>query len=146
MTIEFSALVPELIVSDLQASLRFWCGVVGFSVWYERPEENFSYLTLGGAQLMLEQRSKTGGDWVSADLEQPFGRGVNFQIQVPCLEDVLSRCSQHGMSLFLPAEERWYRRGAEEVGQKQCIVADPDGYLARCIQPLGKRPASSITA
>lgn len=141
---EFSALVPELIVSDLQASLKFWCGVVGFSIWHDRPEDDFSYLMLGSAQIMLEQRSQTGGDWVSACLKQPFGRGVNFQIQVPSLDAVISRCNKNGIDLFLPEEERWYRRGTEEVGQKQCIVADPDGYLVRCIQSLGKRPTSNL--
>lgn len=25
----FSALVPELVVTDINASLQFWCGVVG---------------------------------------------------------------------------------------------------------------------
>lgn len=145
MTTKFSALVPELIVSDLQASMQFWCGVVGFNVWYDRPEDNFSYLTLGSAQIMLEQRSKTDGDWVSASLEQPYGRGVNFQIQVPSLKEVISRCNLNGIDLFLPEEERWYRRGTEEVGQKQCIVSDPDGYLVRCIQPIGERPVSKST-
>lgn len=76
-------------------------------MWYERPEEHFAYLTLGGAQLMLEQRSSSGGDWIAGELEQPFGRGINFQIQVPSLDAILARCSHHGLSLFLPAEERW---------------------------------------
>ena len=60
---EFAALVPELIISDIHARLDFWCGVIGFSVWYDRPEENFAYLTLGTAQLMLDQQSPSGQDW-----------------------------------------------------------------------------------
>jgi hypothetical protein len=28
----WSAMVPELVVTDLAASLRFWCGLCGFRV------------------------------------------------------------------------------------------------------------------
>lgn len=47
---DFSALVPELAVMSLHTSLHFWCGVIGFSVWYECPEERFTYLTLDKAR------------------------------------------------------------------------------------------------
>lgn len=40
-------------------------------------------------------------------------------------------------------EVRWYRQGAEEVGARQLIVADPDGYLVRCKQSLGSRSAAA---
>ncbi len=140
MRMEFSALTPELIVRNLTISQRFWCDVIGFSVWYDRPEENFAYLTLGSAHIMLDQRSTTGRDWVNGPLEAPFGRGVNFQLQVPSVDAVAERCARQGIALFWPLEDRWYRRGAEEVGQRQMIVADPDGYLVRCAQSLGMRP------
>lgn len=136
-TPEFCALVPELIVSDIRASLAFWCDVIGFAIWYERPQERFAFLCLGQAQIMLEQRSESGDDWVADVLERPFGRGLNFQLQVPDLDALLVRCEQRGIALFLPLEERWYRRDTQQVGQRQCIVADPDGYLVRCVQPLG---------
>ena len=42
-------------------------------------------------------------------------------------------------------EERWYRRGAEEVGLRQCIAQDPDGYLARLQQPIGTRVLGSAS-
>lgn len=137
---EFAALVPELIVSDIHASLDFWCGVIGFSVWYDRPEENFAYLTLGTAQLMLDQQSPSGQDWTLAPMERPFGRGLNLQIEVPDLDAVITRCEHRGLSLYLQPQERWYRAGDQEVGQRQLIVADPDGYLARCTAPLCRRP------
>ena len=48
-------LVPELAVTDYEASRRFWCDLVGFSLRYERPEEGFGYLVMGRAHLMLDQ-------------------------------------------------------------------------------------------
>lgn len=75
----WSKMVPELLVSDLGASLRFWCGLCGFAVAYERPEDRFAYLDCTGQQVMLEEVMASGRRWVTAPLEQPFGRGINFK-------------------------------------------------------------------
>src|SRR5271167_5024715 len=40
----FAPMVPELDVLDLEASLGFWCGILGFTVAYDRPERGFAYL------------------------------------------------------------------------------------------------------
>ncbi|MDQ1525574.1 MAG: hypothetical protein QOG18_187 [Microbacteriaceae bacterium] len=45
------ALVPELLVSDLDKSLQFWHDICGFAVRYARPDERFSYIALGSAHL-----------------------------------------------------------------------------------------------
>jgi len=71
-------LVPELDVSDLKASLRFWCGVLGFEVAYDRPAARFAYLVRGRIQIMLCERN---GNWEVGELSPPFGRGVNFQMK-----------------------------------------------------------------
>jgi catechol 2,3-dioxygenase-like lactoylglutathione lyase family enzyme len=38
--------IPELDVSDLDRSLAFYVGVIGFAVMFDRPEERFAFLTL----------------------------------------------------------------------------------------------------
>lgn len=55
------------------------------------------------------------------------------------MDEIANRCAQQGIALFWPMEERWNPQGNHEVGQRQMIVADPDGYLVRCMQPLGTR-------
>src|ERR1700758_3595505 len=69
----WAALVPELLVSDIAKSLRFWRDVCGFTVLFDRPDEGFAYLDLQGAQIMLDEIGKTR-DWVTGPLESPFGR------------------------------------------------------------------------
>jgi catechol 2,3-dioxygenase-like lactoylglutathione lyase family enzyme len=49
------ALVPELSVSDLSASLSFYVGLLGFRIEYDRPEERFAALSFGAAHIMLEE-------------------------------------------------------------------------------------------
>lgn len=93
--------------------------------------------------IMLDQHVIGDRSFVNGELSHPYGRGINFQLEVPSLDEVARRCAQQGLSLFLPIEERWYRQGTKEVGQRQLIVAYPDGYLVRCMQSLGSRSAAA---
>jgi len=131
-------LVPELICADFARSLAFYTELLGFAVRYARPEERFAYLDRDGAELMIEQ--SVGRTFLAAPLEYPYGRGVNFQIAVDDVMELYTRVGDAGCPLYLPLEEQWYRRGAEEAGNRQFIVPDPDGYLLRFFQDLGARP------
>ncbi len=71
----------------------------------------------------------------------PLGRGLNLQIEVDAVAPMLIALGGAGWPLFLPLEERWYRRDHEELGNRQFVVADPDGYLLRFFEGLGSRPA-----
>jgi len=136
-------LIPELYCTSLADSKIFYVGVLGFEILYERPEEKFVMLGREDAQLMLEELS-IGRKWITAPLEKPFGRGVNFQIQTADV-DVLYRnvqnlAAQHpDIKIFLPMEEKWYRADNHQVGNRQFIVQDPDGYFLRFFQDLGQR-------
>lgn len=135
-----NALVPELAVTDWQVSRAFYLDLIGFEVLYERQEDGFSFLTLGAAQLMIDQIG-TGRtfDIRDAPLENPFGRGLNLQIRVPDVSAILTRLETAKIPLYLPLEEKWYRRDDHEVGNRQFMVADPDGYLLRLFEDLGTR-------
>ncbi|MBA4096453.1 MAG: hypothetical protein C0484_06720 [Rhodospirillum sp.] len=133
-------LVPELLVSNHAASHHFYVGVIGFGVRYERPEEKFSYLDLGGAALMIEQETDF---WVTAPREKPYGRGINLQIEVDAIDPILSRIEQAGIALFRPVEEAWYRCNETYSGNRQFLVQDPDGYLLRIFEDLGEQAAPS---
>jgi lactoylglutathione lyase len=133
-------MVPEIYCSDYETSLAFYMGVVGFVVEYERSDERFAYLDLGGAELMIEQTVDPSRTLVGGDLIHPYGRGLNLQITVDGVDLIHTRVVGAGSPIFLPLEERWYRRAGAEMGQRQFVAADPDGYLLRFCEPLGERP------
>lgn len=137
------ALVPELYVSDLQRSLGFYRDVFGFTVAYERPDERFAFLEYGRAQLMLQE--PVGRVFLAGPLDHPYGRGVHFQIEVDDVTALVERVRAAGIALTLDLEERWYRRDEVELGNRQFVVADPDGYLLRPFEDLGERSARSPT-
>jgi catechol 2,3-dioxygenase-like lactoylglutathione lyase family enzyme len=138
---DWAALVPELLVADLVRSQDFYCGVCGFALRFARPEEGFVYLQLGGAQIMLEEVSAEA--WVTGPLEPPFGRGINFQIEVEAVAPIAARLEAAGVVPFRALHEAWYREGAVEHGQAQLLVQDPDGYLLRFVEVLGERPVGA---
>ncbi|MFO1028900.1 MAG: VOC family protein [Acetobacteraceae bacterium] len=136
----FARLVPELLVNDVNASLRFWRDLCGFRVAFDRLYEGFAYLDLDGAQVMLEERGRNR-NWIVGPMETPFGRGVNFQIVVGTLEPILASLGAANWPLFMKPEEKWYRTGDVESGVHQFLVQDPDGYLIRFSAGLGRRRA-----
>jgi catechol 2,3-dioxygenase-like lactoylglutathione lyase family enzyme len=136
-------LIPELDVADLDRSLAFYTRIVGCVVLYDRPEERFAFLELEGANLMLEEAGGPGRRFSAAPLEHPFGRGVNFQIQVGDVDELYARVLAAESHVVVPMEEKWYRRDDRDVGNRQFVVADPDGYLLRFFSDLGRRPRSA---
>lgn len=129
-------LVPEIYVSDIHQSKQFFIDVLGFSIRYERPEEQFVYLDFQGNALMLEGLSGDSRKWVTDNLIQPFGRGVNFQWEVDNAEVLYQRVQRlSSQSIYLPLEVKSYAREIngkqDDIRQAQFIVASPDGYLFR---------------
>ena len=132
--------MPELIVADLESSLRFYLGVLDFRVRYTRHEERFALVEREGVELMLEQPTTKDRLWPKAELSYPYGRGVNFEIHVSDVEPLHEAVIGAGLPIFLPLESKWYRRAGDEVGVRQFAVQDPDGYLLRFSQKIGTRP------
>ncbi len=140
-------LVPELYVSDLQASLDFYVDTLGFVIEYERPEEQFVALHLGEVRLMLEETSSLEaatdeewqlGQWRPAPMERPFGRGMNLEIRVDDVEMIAERIIASGRPVRLPLHERNYRLASRTRRVRQLVIADPDGYLIRLSEFLSE--------
>ena len=139
MPLPARSLVPELAVRDIGRSTTFYRRL-GFKCRYERPEEGFALLALGTAEIMLDEIGRGRTFRVDdAPLDHPLGRGLNLEITVADLAPLLDALED--FALFLPPEEKWYRVGEGSVGVRQFAVADPDGYLLRFSQRLGRNPS-----
>ncbi len=135
-------LVPELYCSNFIASLHFYIDLIGFSILYDRPEKNFAYLDFDGVHLMLDETPEVTDNprsWWTAKAEKPYGRGINLQIEVSDVDAICQRLTQNQWPLFRPMEEKWYRVNDCEMGNRQFLVQDPDGYLLRFFGDLGER-------
>ncbi|MBO4927419.1 MAG: VOC family protein [Clostridiales bacterium] len=124
----FNQLVPELSVSDIVASKRFYTDVLGFKVEYERIGDKFAFLSLGEAQLMINQ---INGHWETGKMEYPFGRGINFQIEIDDVDDLVKRVKDNGIVPFMDTFMSRYECDGVCYTEKEVLIQDPDGYLLR---------------
>lgn len=140
MTDEWARLVPELNVTSVKETLDFYVETLGFEMKYGRPEEGFAYLDKEGAQIMVEEINHSDRTWITGDLEKPFGRGINFQIEIADVDALYQKLKSMNYPLFMEIEEKWYRTGDVMGGNRQFLVQDPDGYLLRFFTHLGDKP------
>jgi catechol 2,3-dioxygenase-like lactoylglutathione lyase family enzyme len=134
---KFNKLIPELKVSSLKDSLNFYVGILGFKVEYERKESRFVFISFQGSQIMIEEINDT---WKTGLLEKPFGRGVNFQIEVNSIKPLLDNLKHKKQRLFQEPKDNWYRKGNSLMGNREFLIQDPDGYLLRFYEHLGSKP------
>jgi len=137
----WNPMVPELSVSNFEASLSFYVDVLGFSVRIKRENPDFVYLEQEQVQIMLEQITDSG--WITGELVTPLGRGVNFQIELSDLEPVVERLKKANVRFFRDLKETWYDIGEKLSGEREFLIQDLDGYLLRFTQHLGEKAKPS---
>jgi len=144
----FNHIIPEFLVSNVKLSLDFYTNILGFKVEYSRPEDNFYFLSLRKAQIMIIQDPITGvnensNEWITGKIEYPRGRGLNFQIEVKNLDKIINRAKTRQYELYKDKNEVWRKIRKKEVGEIEFLVQDPDGYLLRFSETIGKRKSNN---
>ena len=128
---KFNGLIPELSVSDINESKKFYMDILGFHLEYERLADKFAFLSFCEAQIMIEE---INGHWNTGELQNPFGRGINFQIATDDVYKIADNLKQNNIKLFRDVFESQYKCGSEVISEKEILVQDPDGYLLRFSQ------------
>lgn len=128
---KFNRLIPELTVCDIEKTKWFYIDLLGFQLEYERIEEKFFFISLEGSQFMFEELHEDG--WNVADMTYPFGRGINFSIEVNDIEMLYNKLISARYPLYRSIMVNEYEAKGELLVQKEFLVQDPDGYLLRFI-------------
>lgn len=111
---KFNALIPELSVSDIERTKKFYIDILGFKIEYERPENQFVFVSLGDCQLMLEQ---VNGNWDVGELVYPFGRGINLEMTVSNVDALYQRIRDNNISVFREMTISEYRENDSIIVQ-----------------------------
>lgn len=133
----FNKTIPELDVTNLYNTIKFY-KTCGFKIEYDRPESRFAFMSLGEIQFMFCEL-KEENKWETGKLEYPFGRGINFQLEVDNVDKVYTNLKNEGYPIMIEMEENWYRQDNKLLGNKEFLVQDPDGYLLRFCEDLGSK-------
>lgn len=124
---EFNSLIPELTVSNIEESKKFYTNL-GFKIVYERIENKFCFLQLEKNQIMIEEKN---GNWNTGELKYPYGNGINISMQVSDVEKMFNDLKESKQKFFLELEVHKYRVGKKFFEDKEFLIQDPDGYLLR---------------
>lgn len=125
---KFNKLVPELSVKNIEKSKHFYINILNFKLEYERKNDKFAFLSYQGSQIMIEE---INDHWSVGELEYPFGRGINFQIETNEIENISARLKENNIKIYKDIFESKYIAGGEVFVEKELLVQDPDGYLLR---------------
>ena len=125
--IKFNSLIPELSVSNIDISKKFYMNL-GFQIKYERKEDKFCFLQLEENQIMIEEDNN---NWNTGKLDYPYGRGINISMTISDVEKLYNKLKGKNIKFFLDLEVHEYRVNGEISLDKEFLVQDPDGYLLR---------------
>lgn len=125
----FNRLIPELTVRSIEKTKRFYVDLLNFRLEYERVEDKFAFVSFEGSQFMFEELHEDG--WNIAEMVYPFGRGINFSMEVDDLDAIYEKLISCEYPLYRPLMVNKYESNDEYIEQKEFLVQDPDGYLLR---------------
>ncbi len=125
--IEFNSLIPELSVSNIENSKRFYENL-GFKIIYERVEDKFCFMQLEDNQIMIEEQNN---NWNVGKLEYPYGNGINISMSINDVEKLYGDLKLKQVKLFMDLKVNEYRVDNVVFQDKEFLVQDPDGYLLR---------------
>ncbi|MBI5123274.1 VOC family protein [Candidatus Roizmanbacteria bacterium] len=135
---KFNNLKPELYVSNFQKSLNFYTNILDFKLEYQRSNLLFAFLSYQGSQIMIQQEDDDE-EWHNGKPEYPYGRGINFQIETDNIKNIIDALNKNKYLLKREAKDSWYKVNNTLHGCREILVMDPDGYLLRFSQNIGKK-------
>lgn len=136
---EWNQMIPGFDVFDLEESLNFYVNLIGFNIEYERKEDKFAFLLLEKVQIMIQEIDFGNNKWGTGELKYPLGMGINFQIDVTNIDEIYNRLKKNNYKIFVDIEDHWYRKDNIEMGCREFLVQDPNGFLLRFSQDLDER-------
>ena len=133
----FRKLTPNLLVDDVERSLRFYVDVLGFARGMTVPEAPpfaFGSVVSGSVEIFFNERDTATKEY-PAFAGKPIGATGTMFIE---MEDVgsLHERLEGRLTIVMPLVTQWY-------GLKEFAIADPDGYLITFAERVAADPASA---
>jgi len=121
--------VPLLQVFDMQASLEFYCGVIGFRIVDKTDADWWAMISLGDARLMLNTAYEDDKRPPKAEPRRVRGHNdVSLYFEFHDLDGLHAHLKSKGYQVRPPAKTSY--------GLMQMNVKDPDGYELCFTAPL----------
>jgi uncharacterized glyoxalase superfamily protein PhnB len=120
----FLRLTPNLVVRDIDRSLRFYCDVLDFELDKHVPEKPpfvFASVRGGGVEIFLNDFKAATAEYPNF-AEVPVGGTLTLYLAMQGIDELYAHISGNGTKILMPIETKFY-------GVREFAIADPDGYL-----------------
>ena len=121
---KYQKLTPNLVVSDVEASLNFYETVLGFERGMTVPEQApfvFGSVTSGSVEIFFNDKKAVGEDYPPLAAGK-IGGTLTLFLEVEGIEDVLSRVEKSKARVVMPLKTQFY-------GMREFAFEDPEGWI-----------------
>ena len=123
MPYQFSSLAPNLIVADVERSMRFYRDVLGFSVVTTVPDASpfvFAIMKSGPVEVYLNAPGPAVEEYPALK-DRPIGGTLTLFIRIVGIRAAYETLRSR-VNVVMPLEKKWY-------GVTEFACTDPDGYV-----------------
>lgn len=119
---QIKKLTPNLVVRDVEASLKFYRDVLGLETGMTVPEKTpyvFASVTNGAVEIFFNDQKVVAAEYPK--LAAKIGASLTLYMEVDSLQEVLERAKKAGATISMPVIEQFY-------GMREFAFEDVDGY------------------
>jgi len=140
LPLQFSKLTPNLLVDNVERSLRFYEDVLGFTRGFTVPEDRpfvFGSVVSGSIEIFFNEKNTATKEY-PAFLGKPLGLTGTMFVELHGSGGIepLHERLKGLVPIVMPLVTQWY-------GVKEFAIADPDGYVITFAERVAADPASA---
>ena len=124
-------LTPNLVVRNVEASLKFYSEILGLEKTISVPDESpyiFAAVSNGAVEIFFNDQKTVAAEYPK--LASAIGGSLTLYLEVDSLQAVLDRVQKAGAKISMPVTEQFY-------GMKEFAFEDVDGYTITIAQKMG---------
>src|ERR1039458_5212490 len=128
---QIKKLTPNLVVRNVEASLKFYREILGLETAITVPEQSpfvFASVSNGSVEIFLNNQNTVAAE--SPRLAATIGGSLTLYMEVDSLQAILDRVQKAGARISMPVTDQFY-------GMKEFAFEDQDGYTITIAQKMG---------
>jgi lactoylglutathione lyase len=128
---QIKKLTPNLVVRNVEASLKFYSEILGLEKAITVPDQSpyvFASVSNGSVEIFFNDQKTVAAEYPK--LAANIGASLTLYIEVDSLQTVLDRVQKAGAKISMPVTEQFY-------GMKEFAFEDSDGYTITIAQKVG---------
>jgi len=128
---QIKKLTPNLVVRNVEASLKFYREILGLETAMTVPEQSpyvFAGVTNGTVEIFFNDQKTVAAEYPK--LAASIGASLTLYMEVDSLQDILDRVRTAGAKISMPVTDQFY-------GMREFAFEDVDGYTITIAQKAG---------